>query len=232
MSTSSEPSGAASQALTRILRNTCPSCSGSSILRTGCGGRVRRTVRRCDSRRARSPSRMSSHTASGSAGCRCTALGRPNSSRLVTILLSRSTSRRMRPTFFSTTGSSRARKRRSWAALEMPKSGLRSSCATPAATSPMASRRRLDSTRRTSQARSMATAVWAAITASTRSVSSMALSDSSGSAYSVSAPKTPSALTSGAVISSPLGVASRTTWLVARASSQARVRRSSISSGV
>jgi hypothetical protein len=68
----------------------------------------------------------------------------------------------MRPTFLSTTASPCTRKRRSWAALEMPNSGLRSSWATPAATSPMASRRRFCSTRRTSQARSMAAAVWAA----------------------------------------------------------------------
>ena len=59
-----------------------------------------------------------------------------------TIRLRRSTSRRMRPTFFSITGSSRARNRSSCAADEIPKIGLRSSCATPAATSPIASLRR------------------------------------------------------------------------------------------
>ena len=67
----------------------------------------------------------------------------PYSSSELTTPFSRSTSRRMRPTFFSMTGSSRTRKRSSCAAEEMPKSGLRSSRAMPADTSPIASRRRL-----------------------------------------------------------------------------------------
>ncbi len=115
--------------------------------------------------------------------------------------LRRSTSRRMRPTFRSTTGSSRMRARSSCAADEMPKSGLRSSCATPAATSPIASRRRFCSTRRTSQARSIAAEVCAASDASRRSAASRSCGEPSTGAQIVMTPRTPSVLDIGAVSS-------------------------------
>ena len=126
------------------------------------------------------------------------------------MLLSRSTSRRMRPTFFSTTGSSRTRKRRSCAADEMPKSGLRSSCATPADTSPIASSRRFCPSRWTTRARSTAAAVWAAMVSSTRRDSSMRCAGI-GAQVNVIAPSTPSPLVIGAVISTPSADARVTT---------------------
>src|SRR5258707_2596051 len=137
------PSGAASTALPRTFRNTSASCCASMLQETGGSARARS---RCKTRLSMLPrcfSSTPSHTTSGSPGCSCSGVGRPYSNSAATTLFNRSTSRRIRPTFFSTIGSSFTRKRRSCAADEMPKSGLLSSCATPADTSPMASERRL-----------------------------------------------------------------------------------------
>ena len=74
--------------------------------------------------------------------------GVPYSSNELTTPFKRSTSRRMRPTFFSMTGSSRTRKRSSCAADEIPKSGFRSSRAIPADTSGFAPTRSEQASRR------------------------------------------------------------------------------------
>jgi len=130
--------GAASTAFERMLLNAWANCPESIASVAGVSGFVRRIAIARLSRRPRSDSSTSSHTESGSASASFSTIGRPSSTNVPTIRLSRSTSRKMRPTLVSMTGSSRALKRRSCAADEIPKIGLRSSWATPAATAPIA----------------------------------------------------------------------------------------------
>ena len=183
------PLGAASIAFTRMLLKTWASCSVSSAQRVGGAARQAGRPSALLSRRPRCSSSTSSKRRPDRRG-----EGGPG----WPAVLKQRSHHRVEPLDFaedpadvlSTTGSSRMRKRRSWAADEMPKSGLRSSCATPTLPSPIASRspHLLDAPARARA--SMAAAVAAATVASTRRASATRCGASRISKWSVIAPTT------------------------------------------